>query len=331
MGRRATAQEVAKAAGVSKWTVIRAFKKGASISDENKRKVLKAARRLNYTPNLLARSLATNVTHQVAVFVDDFGNPEKMPFLEALTDRLQAEGLMAMLININNHFDHVHALLTANQRQVDAVILLGTGFRDETLRDGVGGRGTPPLFVLARDSAIKGVPAILCDAEVAMQEIGVHLHKRGYRRPIFMTGASAVSTALKREKHFMEFWARKGVRVKTPLKAAGYSASEGGEAIRSYLAETPVSRRADVLMCENDILALGALDVIRGEFGIRVPEEIAVVGFDNFNLGGTRAFGLTTYEQPIPEMIAATVAMIRGTRKRETVALRGQLIVRQST
>lgn len=111
MRKRATAKEVADAAGVSKWTVIRAFTPGASITEESKRRVLEAAAVLNYTPNLLARSLATNLTHQVAVFVDDFANPQKLPFLETLTERLQAEGLVAVLININNHFDHVHGTL----------------------------------------------------------------------------------------------------------------------------------------------------------------------------------------------------------------------------
>src|SRR3954464_2329565 len=121
MGRRATAKEVAQAAGVSKWTVIRAFTPGASITEETRAKVLKVAQKLNYSPNLLARSLATNLTNQVAVFVDDFGNPHKLPFLEKLTERLQAEGLIVMLININRYFDHVHALLNHNQQQVDAI------------------------------------------------------------------------------------------------------------------------------------------------------------------------------------------------------------------
>ena len=165
MGRRATAKEVAQAAGVSKWTVMRAFTPGASITEETRETVLKVARKLNYSPNLLARSLATNLTNQVAVFVDDFGNPHKLPFLEKLTERFQAEGLIVMLININRHFDHVHALLNADQRQVDAIVLFGTSFRDETLRDKRLRRGLPPLIVLARDSQIKGVPAVTCDTK----------------------------------------------------------------------------------------------------------------------------------------------------------------------
>lgn len=331
MRKRATAKEVADAAGVSKWTVIRAFTEGASITEESKRRVMEAATALNYSPNLLARSLAKNLTHQIAIFVDDFANPQKLPFLETLTERLQAEGLVAMLININTNFDHVHALLNADQRQVDAVVLFGTAFRNETLNDRRLGRGAPPMFVLARDSQIEGVPAVVCDAERALREIVDHLHARGYRRPGFMSGAPALSTALKRRQHFLEVWKEKGVDTVASLSAERYSAQAGVAAISAYMENTAAGDRIDVLMCENDILALGAMDALRGVYGLRVPEDMAVVGFDNYELGGAFAYGLTTYEQPKDEMIDVIMAMIAGRQPAETVTLSGKLIVRTST
>ena len=328
MSKRATAREVAAAAGVSKWTVIRAFTPGASITEESRRRVLAAAEALNYTPNLLARSLATNLTHQVAVFVDDFANPQKLPFLEALTARLQAEGRVVMLININTQFDHVRALLNADQRQVDAVILFGTAFRDETLRDRKLSKGMPPLFVLARDSQIEGIPAVVCDAEVALRDIVSHLAGKGYRRPGFMAGAQVLSTALQRKHYFSHFWGQHGISVSTELSAYDYSWKAGARALHSYLATTPPAERIDVLMCENDILAMGALDVLRSDFGLRVPEDMAVLGFDNLELSATPAYSLTTYEQPLHSMVDAVVAMVTGELEAKTVAIAGQLILR---
>ncbi|WHO76022.1 LacI family DNA-binding transcriptional regulator [Rhizobium sp. BT03] len=330
MRKRATAKEVAEAAGVSKWTVIRAFTPGASITDASRQKVLQAAEALNYSPNLLARSLATNTTHQVAVFVDDFANPHKLPVLERLTKRLQAEGLLAVLVNINHHFDHVHALINADQRQFDAVILFGTAFREETLSDRRLHPGLPPMFVLARDSQIPGVPAIACDAELALGEIVDYLFDKGYRRPGFMTGAKTLSTALGRRQHYLNFWHRKGVESVVELTARKYSAEAGAEAVRAYLSATSPASRIDVLMCENDILALGAMDVTRSEFGLRVPRDLAVVGFDNIELGAAHAYGLTSYEQPAEEMINMTVEMITGKRAAETAILAGRLVPRLS-
>ncbi|MFW8587867.1 LacI family DNA-binding transcriptional regulator [Rhizobium beringeri] len=330
MRKRATAKEVAEAAGVSKWTVIRAFTPGASITEASRQKVLQAAEILNYSPNLLARSLATNTTHQVAVFVDDFANPHKLPVLEMLTERLQAEGLLTVLININRHFDHVHALINADQRQFDAVILFGTAFREETLGDRRLGRGFPPMFVLARDSQIPGVPAIACNAELALSEIVDYLFDKGYRRPGFMAGAMTLSTALGRRHHYANFWRRKGVEGVTELAAERYSAQAGAEAARTYLSTTAPGSRVDVLMCENDILALGAMDVARSEFGLEVPQDLAVVGFDNIELGGAPAYELTSYEQPTEEMINAMVAMITGKRDAEMVVMQGRLVPRSS-
>ncbi|NTE84526.1 LacI family transcriptional regulator [Agrobacterium tumefaciens] len=330
MRKRATAKQVAEAAGVSKWTVIRAFTPGASITEESKRKVLETAAALNYTPNLIARSLATNTTGQVAVFVDDFANPQKLPFLESLTEKLQEAGLVVMLININSHFDHVNALLHADQRQVDAIILFGTAFRDETLTDLQLGNGMPPMIVLARDSQIDGVPAVVCDAELALREIVDHLHAKGYKRPGFMSGAAALSTALRRRQHFVEFWAEKGVTDIALLSAEKYSAPDGAASIRRYLSQTVAQNRVDVLMCENDILAMGAMDEVRGKFGLRVPEDIAIVGFDNYELAGSFAYDLTTYEQPRNEMVDVVLGMIKGKIEPETITLPGTLIVRQS-
>lgn len=285
---------------------------------------------LNYTPNLLARSLATNTTGQVAVFIDDFSNAQKLPFLEALTEKLQAAGLVVMLININNHFYHANALLHADQRQVDAIVLFGTAFCDETLTDLQHSNGIPPMFVLACDSQIEGVPAVVCDAELPLREIVDHLHAKGYKRPGFMSGAAALSTALRRRHHFTEFWAQKGITEIALLSAEKYSAEAGAVSVRRYLSETAAQDRVDVLMCENDILAIGALDEIRGKFGLRVPEEIAVVGFDNYELSGSFAYGLTTYEQPRNEMVDVILKMIKGTIELETVTLPGTLIVRKS-
>jgi LacI family transcriptional regulator len=327
MRKRATANEVAKAAGVSKWTVIRAFSPGASITTASREKVLAAAKALNYSPNLLARSLATNLTHQVAVFVDDFGNPHKLPFLDELTATLQSEGMVAVLININMNFDHIRALVNAEQRQVDAVVLFGTSFGGDTLRDQTVAESFPPTFVLARDSQIDSVPGISCDIKNAMSEICNHLFHQNYKHPAFMSGPLSISTALGRRDGFVQFWQSKGVPV-AEFRADKYSASVGAAAMREFLQNR--SKPIDLIMCENDILACGAIDVITHEFCLRVPEDIAVVGFDNIDLAAAPAYNLTTYQQPREAMVRVMVDMILKRRPKESINLPGTLVVRGS-
>lgn len=97
---KATASDVAEKAGVSKWTVSRAFTPGASISDSARDSVLAAAAELGYRPNLLARSLSQKRTHIIGVAIDEMKNPHSMMMLDMVTKQLQTRGYMALLLNI---------------------------------------------------------------------------------------------------------------------------------------------------------------------------------------------------------------------------------------
>ena len=330
-GRKATAADVAREAGVSKWTVNRAFKTDASIAEESRTRILDAAGRLGYRPNLLARSLTTKSTQQVAVLVDDFGNPHKLPMLNYLTTALQREDLVAVLLNINQANSHVQAMLDADQRQVDAVVLLGTAFRDETLLQHTLQPAAPRLFVLARESTTDLVTAVSCDAGASMLEVGDHLRACGYRRPGFMSGPRTLSTALGRMQQFAAFWGLRGVSYIPEIAAGAYDRKAAGEAMGRYLSATPNAERMDVLMCENDTLAFGAMDVARFDFGLTVPDDLAFVGYDGLEQAASPAYDLTTYEQPMAVMVDRLVAMIVGRAEATSLSLPGRLIVRGST
>lgn len=329
--RRATASDVAKAAGVSKWTVTRAFTPGASIAPDSRERVMQAARALDYRPSLLARSLATNKTNQVAVLVDDFANPSKLPFLAQLTHALQAEGMVMVLVNINQHYTHLNALTNVDQRQVDAAILFGTDFKDMKLDEAGARRPALPLYVLARDSMIDTIPSVSCDSAVAMAEICAHLWQRGYRRPGFMTGPRTLSTALGRRRHFVAEWAARGVTDVPLLVTGSYDREAAIATLRDYLNQTPPEARVDVLMCENDALAMGAADLARSHFGLRVPQDLAILGFDDYEQVAAPCYDLTSYRQPIAGMVDALIAMIQGKAPQQSLALRGELILRGST
>jgi DNA-binding LacI/PurR family transcriptional regulator len=83
-------------------------------------------------------------------------------------------------------------------------------------------------------------------------------------------------------------------------------------------------------MCENDALAFGAMDVARSEFGLRVPDDLAIVGFDNAAPAASPAYNLTTYEQPTDQMVQATIDMILERAPRETINFQGKLVARGS-
>jgi DNA-binding LacI/PurR family transcriptional regulator len=135
---------------------------------------------------------------------------------------------------------------------------------------------------------------------------------------------------LGRRRCFAAFWRRHGVEHLPELPAGGYSRQAGAQALRAYLSSVRAEERIEVLMCENDILALGAMDVARSEFQLKVPHDLALVGYDDIDLAAAPTYDLTTYRQPLAEMIAAMVEMIQGRRKLESVRLRGRLVERGS-
>lgn len=323
----ATSADVARVAGVSKWTVIRAFTPGAVIAGDTRERVLRAARELDYRPNLLARSLATRTTHLVAVLIDDFANPYKLPTLGRLTAALQSHGKLAILVNINHEYDHVEAIVNARQRQLDSIVLFGTSFRDSMISDFAEARDRAPIYVLARECTLANIPYVTCDSRAAMADMCRHLGGRGYRRPAFLGGPKAISTAMGRHRAFVNYWRKRGLPIVADMEAPEYDRRIAEQIVTGYLATTQAEQRLDLLMCENDILAIGAIEALRKR-KMKVPEDVAVAGFDDIDFAGTEAFDLTTYRQPYAEMVDVLVDMIVGRRTPENVRLNGALVIR---
>jgi LacI family transcriptional regulator len=321
-----TAAEVAQAAGVSKWTAIRAFDPDGVIAETTRERVLAVAQQMGYAPNLLARSLATKRTHQVAILVNDFGNPYKLPTLERLTAGLQRHGMIATLLNINSSFDHVAAFTDARRRQVDAVVLFGTTFDSETLEQVQRGSG-PPYYVLARPCDVEGVIALYTHPTTAMETIGEHLIATGRKSPAFLCGPKAYSTGGGRRSALRDFFATKGVKLRE-IDARAYDLSAASIAVREEFGSLAADAVPDAMVCENDVLAIGALEALRSDLGFRVPEDIAVIGFDDIEIGRLPSFNLTTWQQPDAEMVDQLVAFLAGKEPPRSVSFTGNFMRR---
>ncbi|WP_290686868.1 MULTISPECIES: LacI family DNA-binding transcriptional regulator [unclassified Haematobacter] len=323
-----TADDVAAAAGVSRWTVARAFKKDASISPKSRDRVLTAARRLGYAPDLLAASLASDRSNLVALITNDFNNPHKLVLLERLTRILSSHGWATLLIHMSDSDDASAALLAASQRRVDAAVLIGTRFDDSVLDTALGARRVKKLVVFARYSQNPNTLTIACDDIFAMGRIADHLVEGGYRRPAFLAGPDTQSAKLHRKSAFIDHWrSRTGGDVAT-VHAEAYDFGAAIEAV-SLLFTGAMDNRPDVLVCENDILAIGAMDALRYRLGLKVPQDVAVTGFDDIPLSLSPAYRLTTYRQPITQMAEALFEVLEGKREGD-VLLPGQFIPRDT-
>ncbi|MGI3187424.1 LacI family DNA-binding transcriptional regulator [Nioella aestuarii] len=330
-GGSITADDVAALAGVSRWTVNRAFKKDASISAKSREKVLKAAEHLGYVPDLLATSLATDRTNLVALLVDDFANPHKLIMMERLTRILRKNGYDTLLVNTSDEEDASAALLNASQRRVDAAVLIGVSFNDQSLETALGAKRVKKLIVFARMSSNDNTISICCDDRAAMTAITQHVFSAGYRNPLFIAGPQSQSAHLQRKETFLSQWEKTtGSRPKF-ASVDRYDPQMAYDPVAEWLRDIPKSELPDVLVCENDALAMGAIDAIRFELGLRVPEDIAVTGFDNAPQASSPHYELTTYRQPLTEMAEALVDVLEGKKRtKELNAFLGNLIIRNS-
>ena len=329
--RRITLDDVAQKAGVSKWIASRSFTPGASVASHKRQMVLDAAQELGYQPSLLARALSKKQSTLAVIVLDDFANPHALLMLQKTTAALQSAGMQSILVNIASQNFHP-VLETARQYQANVIILIGTQF-DEQLISELDDETL--LIALARDSTEPGILSISCDDAQASRTIADHFDEKGYRKPLYLSGPFTSNTMVSRYEGF-----NRRIKEKTGLDVPVlhcplYEQSTASQIIEQYVKETPASERADAIFCENDILALGVVDTLKYKLGIQIPEEIAVVGFDNISLSGNQAYSITTYEQPIDQMVEATIQQmnkwLEHSAEVKSVKFPGKIIIRQSS
>lgn len=326
-----TADDVAQAAGVSRWTVNRAFKKDASISPKTRDRVMEAADSLGYVPDLRAASLASDRSNLVALLVDDFKNPHKLVMLERLTRALRSGGWDTLLVNMLDKDDAGHAMLNASQRRVDATILIGLQFNDDVLEAASGARRFKKLIIFARTSKNPDTISIAVDDQVATEEIAAFVSERGYTTPLYLAGPRTYSAHLRRKETFEAFWQAKTGKTPASLSVDAYDPALADKIIYDALKDTAADERPDIVVCENDALAIGTIDCIRHRLGLRVPEDIAVVGFDDVPEAQSPNYLLTTYRQPLMDMANYLVEVLeRDDPGNHDKMFTGKLVVRTS-
>ncbi|ACO79517.1 LacI family transcriptional regulator [Azotobacter vinelandii CA] len=314
-------------AGVSKWTVSRAFTPGASISAKARERVLAAARTLGYRPNLLARSLSKKRTHIIGVAIDQMKNPHSMRWLEVVTRQLQARGYMALLLNIDEGENYRAVMAMADQLQVDGILFLGTVLTDELIAIAQE-MYCIPLVQVGRNSDHPSIQAINLDGRRAGREIAELLLAQGHRRFGYMKGPDTATSHSFRMDGYRDGLTEAGKDIELLLVTGRYERDVAYRIMSEYLLSTPVDEWPDALFCENDILAVGVLDALHERKGER---NIAVVGFDDIDEASTSRLQLTSYNQRTDRLITEALnRLIDGRAIEEGDWRHGELKIRRS-
>jgi len=338
-------RDVAREAGVSIATVSRVVNGVGPVAEPTRRRVLEAIRRLNYSPNLVAKSLVHRGTKNLALFVPDIMNPFFPAIARGVADAVASEGYTVVLCNTDDSTEmgpHFERLLRGNF--VDGAILCGTAWDAALLS-----RLMPadlPLVVMDRR-----VPGLRADSVEVDNRLGGlmatrHLLDVGCRRILHLGGPVGVSTAEGRLAGYLE-----ALGAHEALDPGGTAETDNDLVSRGpFRAESGYSRtRAalesglafDGIFAANDLLALGALQALR-QFGRRVPEDVAVIGFDDIYMAALALPPLSTVAQPTYRLgtIAGRMLMARLDRSAcpahpqpepKRVVLEPSLRIREST
>lgn len=330
MSSRATIEEVAAAAGVSRSTVSRVVNGSTAVSPEALAAVQDAIARMNYVPNRAARSLASRQTHAIALIVPEdtntfFGDPYFAPIVAGITGALAgSDYLLNLLIASDDPGDKMAAFV--RNGGVDGALIVSHHAGDayiESIRDAVptvfGGR---PLQDRANDYVVD------VDNVEGARQATRRLVEIGRTRIATVTGPLTMLAADDRLEGFRSVLADAGL-APFAVEEADYTEAGGAEAAARILA----GGVPDAIFVASDLMARGALGALR-RAGLRVPEDVALVGFDDSSVASSAEPPLTTVRQPMymqgETMARVLLSHLAGGSPERVTILPTELVVRDS-
>lgn len=317
--RAATSLEVSLAAGVSRATVSRCFTEGAKVRKSTRDRVLSAADALSYRPNLLARMLNKQESNIVAVITADFHNPFQPALMEALTESLRAQDLVPLLLKSGSVDDPADDLVQlALSYRVSAIIVTVLSASPAVIRRCFAA-DVPVLFL----NRVAGDGAAICissDMETGAVRAADILIQGGGTRLGMITGKPGTWTHSIRRIGFSRRLDELGLDL--ACTEPGDFTYEGGRTAAIIMLRACPA--LDAIYACNDAMALGAIDAIRG-LGRRVPEDVAVIGFDDVPIANWDAYRLSTIHQPIDTLIAHARTVLE--RPDKGLALAGETLL----
>jgi LacI family transcriptional regulator, galactose operon repressor len=300
----ANIQEVARRAGVSISTVSRVLNGTARVNHDVKERVLAAIEELGYRPSRAARSLRANHSTIIGLLISDIQNLFFMDLIKGVEDIAQRNGYSVLLCNSDENAQRERQYLDVlYDERVAGLIIVPT---HEQMRDLERFRERNiPIVAVDRRIKNKHVDAVLVDNVRGAREAVKHLIANGYRRIGAITGPKTITTGYERLVGYRQALEEAGITPDPELEKLGVFREESGrQATNELLALTP---RIDALFVGNNTLTMGAMDALH-KHDLRVPDDVAIIGYDAMPWAALGSISLTTVTQPVYEL-GATAAL----------------------
>jgi DNA-binding LacI/PurR family transcriptional regulator len=317
-------RDVAARAGVSPATVSRVFTRPDTVAADTRRRVMAVADELRYAPHPVARSLAQGRTGNLGIVVPDIANSFSAVMTKAVQQEARRDGYALFVAGADDVSEDEERWARAMAAQVDGLLLASPQMPDDAL---LALAASTPLVLTNR--MVDGIPAVLTDAYEATGHAVEHLHALGHRRAVYLAGPAGYSNDV-RLRGFRDSCRRLGIAADElgPFHAR-FSAG-----VRA--ADLVLATSATAVVAFNDEVAVGVLNRL-ADRGVRVPQDMSVVGFDDTQLSQMVTPRLTTVSIPAAAAGAAAVGILleliscRDPVARKSLELAAELVVRSST
>ena len=312
-GDATTIRDVARVAGVSVATVSRVLNGSAPVLEPTRDRILEAARELRFTPNASARSLSMRRTAALGVVLPDLHGEFFSELLRGIDRTAQHHGRHLLVSSSHHGARGMSEALRTMHGRVDGLIVMAPDLPAAGLMEALPHTIPTVLVNCAPVKTPKGtrVAALAVDnfgGAVAMVE---HLASLGHRRIAFIAGAEHNEDSAERERGYGEAMSRLGLEDRAEYRQRGDFTEVGGHCSAAFLMDSPVPPTA--IFAANDMMALGAMAAVR-EKGLRVPEDVAIAGFDDIPTARYISPPLTTVRVDVEALGAlATTVLVRLT------------------
>ena len=334
MAERPTLRDVAQKAGVSAGMAGRVLGNYGSYSEETRRRVSAAARAMQYSPNVIARALKTRLTKTVGVLIPDITTFFWTTMVRGIQDRAARDGFSIILSNSDEESHNEKACLrTLVERSIDGLIICPTLDNHSFLRK-LARSGTPLVLV---DRQVPGLcaPSIRVDNRAGAAEAVTHLAALGHKRIAIIKGIDGVETSDERFAGYAQALTENGLKLRASLVKDGRFLKN-----RAFIATQELLRmkdRASAIFVCNEPMASGCMLALK-ERGLRIPQDISLIGFDDPVWAEYSNPPLTTVCQPSYTMgmlafdylLAQITDREKGGKFLQEVVLKTTLVVRES-
>jgi DNA-binding LacI/PurR family transcriptional regulator len=329
--RKASIKDIARLARVSHSTVSRALSGSRQVSPETADRIRKIAEQAGYRASAAARSLVMGHSKTIGVVVTSIADPFVAEVVRGIEDTSEERGYSVFLADSNADPDReVRVVRSFEERRVDGIIIPSSrvGARYLPLMD----RMHVPVVLVNNQHPSEFAHAVLIDNVQASLDAVRHLIELGHRSIAYLGDRCGQQSDTERFAGYRKALDEAGMQVDPELVTRGDGKPAGGELAMAELLALP--KRPTAVFCYNDMSALGAMRQIR-TLGLKVPEDISVVGFDDLYFSQYLEPPLTTVRQPMRQMgrmaMETLLDIFVGPHTTHNLKVEGQLIVRKST